>query len=364
MSVTHTAITNYDGNADWGSISIIAGGNQSFGSTVTEAKYSIADYGNSANLWYYDTADQKWKDGSTSNPGVLQGSSTGGAGNWLSVSTLNTGTWASETTANPQYVYLADHSSTGNVVQVAFENPYYVSSPSYSGTVTRHARSVTFPHATDFVARLPDMAAGRLEYEKYGNYKFRLSWFDQNEPAAGYQATIKWYSLGGQVSLSQQITADSGDITWQVDTNIPGWPIDHNSDVTLHFDVDVVVNGSTITAGSAVKTFTYLEFGPIIGTFTPSRGRPGDTISWEIRDTNPYPDYTSYMCSVEQEDGTSTDFPLRSTNAIPYGTSGAFGTTIEGVARLYEADANHRQSSHILAECVIKKMGKVFSNFW
>lgn len=132
--VTHTAITNYDGNADWGHVSIIAGGGQSFGSTVTEAKYSNSDYGSSVTLWFYDSADQKWKDTNSGQPGVLQGSSTGGSGNWLSASSLNSGTWANETVANPQYVYLADGTWSGNVVQVAFENPYYsASSGSGSG---------------------------------------------------------------------------------------------------------------------------------------------------------------------------------------------------------------------------------------
>lgn len=247
-------------------------------------------------------------------------------------------------------------------------NAFQSSGSTYSGTVTRHTRSVTFPLSNDFVYRTPDLSAGRLEYEKYDNYKFRVSWFDQNEPAAGYNATLKWYSSGGQVSISQQITADSGDITWQVDTNTPGWPIDHDSDITLHFDVNVVVSGgSAITAGDAIKTFTYLGWGPFTGTFTKQKFRPGDTISWEIRDTNPYPDYTGYMVSLEQEDGTSTDFQLLSTNAIPYGVAGSFATAddSEGVARLWEADIAHRTAPrHILAECVVKKFGKVFSNFW
>ena len=103
--------------------------------------------------------------------------------------------------SNAEVIYLG--SSTAAYGRFTFTG--LSSGSSYSGTVTRHAHSVTLPQSTDFIYHTPDLSSGRLEYEKYGNYNFRLSWFDQNEPAAGYNATLKWYSLGGQVSISQQM---------------------------------------------------------------------------------------------------------------------------------------------------------------
>lgn len=248
-----------------------------------------------------------------------------------------------------------------------------------SQTYTRTANGGPFPSATNFTIRPPlgevvynpnYHAIGDLPwFRKIGVKKFKLKWYDQQEPASGYTATCEYTNqLGNQETVTLAVTVGTGDVNWEIDT-IAGsnTAIAHNSIVKLSFSSNVTYQGNTVTAGSVFKQWTYLGVGPYSGFMSPKRARPGENITIGFKDENPYPD--AGVCgSYELPDGTSGNL---CPNVTPGGASSANPnphTAVvqaqEGWHKLYYASISHRTIGHLLFKQLFKKRGKVSSNFW
>ena len=316
----------------------------------------------------YDVTNDQWLDANTV------------AGNWPShFGTSTTDGTAITPTIADQYLYLWD---SNNFICEIENDGYTTSSGSGSGTTqtyTRTANPGPFPSATNYTIRPPlgevvynpnYHAIGDLPwFRKIGVKKFKLKWYDQQEPASGYTAYCEYTNqLGNQETVSLAVTVGTGDVNWEIDT-IAGSnsAIAHNSVVKLSFSSNVTYQGNTVTAGSVFKQWTYLAVGPYSGFMSPKRARPGENITIGFKDENPYPD--AGVCgSYELPDGTSGNL---CPNVTPGGASSANPnphTAVvpaqEGWHKLYYASISHRTIGHLLFKQLFKKRGKVSSNFW
>lgn len=122
MTVTHTLPSNYDSNGGLNA-TLIAGGGQTTGTSVTEAKYTTSQWTSYANpMIWYDSTDQKWYD--APEPGGPEPIYIAGTNTF---SVPSTGWDTTSTSANPQYVYVGNN-TTGANFQMGFESPYYTAS--------------------------------------------------------------------------------------------------------------------------------------------------------------------------------------------------------------------------------------------
>lgn len=105
----------------------------------------------------------------------------------------------------------------------------------------------------------------------------------------------------------------------------------HTGNVYLSFDRSVKYNNVNYTQNAYVKTFNYYEIGPFTASFSPDFGLPGQSISYSIVDTNPYPNTASTM-RIDHPSFTNVangTLPSINTNAFT-SVHGTYTITING----------------------------------
>ena len=283
-------------------------------------------------------ANNDWKDKGTSAPVHMAISS--------SVTEPAGGGMAQPVTASSTNKYL--HMWTGA------SPPFYMGymdvwTPFNSGssgpTVTdgRTSHSGIIPNAVDFTIRDPNPS---LWYEKTGNEKFKITFYDQNEPVGGYSVTIDWTGSNNNAQqLTHQVSSASQDLYIELDCN-GNVGIKHNSTISVSFNYAVKYNG-VLYQNTAVKTFTYLATGPFTASFTPSSGTFGGWIAVNVKDTNPYPDNdTTY--SYKTSSGTIVNAPMNQANNYEWNEPNAFQSTI-GNAYIYDIERFSQASGNVVA---------------
>ncbi len=211
-------------------------------------------------------------------------------------------------------------------------------------TTARTSHSGIIPNATNFTIRDPNPGTW---YEKTGAGKFKIKFYDQNEPSGGYNITINWTKMDDSSgSHTETISAAAGDYSIEIDTSSAGG-VKHNSNITITFNQNSYYSGTWYTAGNVLNTFTFLASGPFSGSFSPSGGKiqNNPTITVSIQDDNPYPEQ-SRVVSYEKPDGTKTNVTLNSTNEYQFTTT--FSSSV-GTAKIYDTDKDNATASDIIA---------------
>lgn len=286
---------------------------------------------------YYDTDDQKWHDSGTDHPNAFVVNTTQSVPtDWSNASDPS----AATDTDNEEYVHLRRNTTNNHLFSFKMAG---WSSSGPTVTTARTTHSGTIPNANDFTIRPPNPGPW---YEKTGIGKFKIKFFDQNEPFGGYNITISWTSLDNSAaSHTETISAAAGDYSIEIDTLTDG--VKHNSNITISFNTATVYNGVTYTANSVLRTFTYLSNGPFSGSFTPDVGPPnGSIVTVSIEDNNPYPGGLRVL-SYKEPDGTKANVTLNSANS--WSATATFFNDTPGTAYIYDTDTNNQTSQNIIA---------------
>ena len=230
------------------------------------------------------------------------------------------------------------------------ESSFFTNGLPQSGpTVTsgRSSHSGIIPGAVDFTIRDPNPG---VWYEKTGAQKFKLKFYDQNEPSGGYNVTIEWTATNNSSkSHTQNVTSASGDYYIELDTSSTGG-VKHNSNITVKFNYAVKYQGVSYVVNAAVKTLTYLANGPFSGSFTPSGGNIGQQISVYVRDDNPYPD-GPVTVSYKTTNGTTANIVLQQSNTWQVMNSyPIYFTSTEGTAYIYDTDKDSATEDDIIVQ--------------
>lgn len=304
----------------------------SYGFTV---KY---DNANSTNYigteWNIDSNDQQNED----PRGISFGQSNTGRANNLEIPSNNT---------SDIWMYATSNTTpTDNDVVLTWDSKLiWLSSHCQSTTVTtsRTTHSGIIPNATNFTIRAPNPG---VWYEKTGAGKFKIKFYDQNEPSGGYNITIEWTQLDNtSASHTETVSAAAGDYSIEIDTLTNG--VKHNSDITISFNQNSYYSGVFYTANSVLRTFTYLANGPFSGSFTPNTGNPdGSSVTVIIQDDNIDPEGTRTL-SYEKPNGTKTNVTLNSANSWSFNTT--FVNDTVGTAYIYDTDKDNATSNDIIA---------------
>ena len=209
-------------------------------------------------------------------------------------------------------------------------------------TSARTSHSGIIPNASDFTIRNPN--PGTL-YERTGSGKFKIKFYDQNEPFGGYNITINWTKMDDtSASHTETVSAAAGDYSIEIDTSSYGG-VKNNSNITITFNSNTFFNGTSFTAGDVLSTWTYIANGPFTGSFTPNSGQPGTTVTLSIQDSNNYPEQ-SRVVSYELPNGNKTNVTLNSANSWQFQTT---FTASLGTAKIYDTDVNNQNSSNVIA---------------
>ena len=282
-----------------------------------------------------DNGTIRFKDVSASSPGRYQVSDT------TSIPSSNS-TSLNFLVADGKYVHC--WTASGLTYKGYFQITY-ISGP----TVTdgRESHSGIIPSAMDFTIRAPNPGAW---YEKTGANKFKIMFYDQNEPSNGYDVTISYTSKNNQSkSHTETVSQNNGDYWIQLDTSNDGG-VKHNSTISVSFNYAVVYNGVSYVINAAVKTFTYIANGPFSGSFTPASGATGQQISVYVRDDNPYPD-DPVTVSYETTNGTKTNITLSASNTWQVMNSyPIYFTSTTGTAKIYNTDKDSATDDDIIAQ--------------
>ena len=309
-------------------------------------------------LWQIPPSTEAWH-GSTAHGIEFRWDST----NNVTIIDVNA-TFASAQTSNPFYVNVnsssASTSGTANITSSTdhvrlwdnqntmiadFTVGDFMFSSAATVTTSRTTHTGIVPSATDFTIRDPNPGPS---YEKTNQGKFKIKFYDQNEPSGGYNITINWTSMDDTAaSHTETVAADAGDYAIEINTLSNG--VKHNSNITIKFNQNTYYNGQFYQANSVLKQFTYLANGPFSASLTPSSGDALNntiTVTVLIEDDNPYPD-GSRVVSYEKTDGTKTNVTLNSTNSWEFTTT--FVASI-GTAKIYDTDKDNATNDNIIAQ--------------
>lgn len=166
----------------------------------------------------------------------------------------------------------------------------YTSGPNVTVTRTAHT-GIILNNNNNFTIKSPSPGS---YYEKTGPRKFKIKFLDLNEPT-NYLIQVKWTTLTGVISDIQTISSSPGDIELEYEGTAP-------SNIPVYGPITVQIDNYTVTnnniqysPGTVFNSFQYHETGPHTASFSPNFGLPGQTITVSMVDTNPYPDYNTWI---------------------------------------------------------------------
>ena len=265
-----------------------------------------------------------WRDDGAGYPGYFSHSSNG--------------PWSLEA-ADAAVIWMADTSSGGN--ERKFDSPQWqYSSANSSGpsvTQSRSAHSGTITNTLDNTLSAPNPG---VFYQKTGQHRFQIKFFDQTDGISGYNVTIAWQTSSGTVSDTQSISTASGDLQLTYDfsaNSTSDQPV--TGAITVSFDVGMYYNGTYYVAGNTVLTFQYYSVGPYTASFSPASGIPGQSITVNIEDDNPYPDASSTLQFEQTPGGSLISATLSNANNYSLSINGAFTSQV-GTYKIYDSDNN------------------------
>ena len=234
-----------------------------------------------------------------------------------------------------QYLHLwGNLTATGFVCSL--ENDGYIASgPSVSQSRSAHNGTVT--ENLDNTLSAPNPG---IFYEKTGQHRFQIKYFDQTDSITGYNVTVAWQTSSGTVSDTQSVSTASGDLqlTYNFSANdASDQPV--TGAITVSFDINMYYNGTEYVAGNTVLTFQYYSVGPYAASFSPATGIPGQPISVNIADNNPYPDENSTLQFEQTPGGSLISATLSNANNYSLSLNQAFTSEV-GTYKIYDSDNN------------------------
>ena len=276
-----------------------------------------------ADMIKYVVSTQQWVDLADAQPSKVSDT--------YNVST--TAVVGSSTTANPAEVFLWN--GDGAHFLGKFANPFYSAGTSVSQSRSAHSGTVT--ESLDNTLSAPNPG---IFYEKTGQHRFQIKYFDQTDSITGYSVTVAWQTSSGTVSDTQSVSTASGDLQLTYDfsaSNASDQPI--TGAITVSFDVNMYYNGTEYVAGNTVLTFQYYSVGPYAASFSPATGIPGQPITVNIADDNPYPDENSTLQFEQTPGGSLISATLSNANNYSLSINQAFTSEV-GTYKIYDSDNN------------------------
>ena len=232
-------------------------------------------------------------------------------------------------------VEMKHNSETIFIFSVTSSMLWTASGPSVSQSRSTH--SGTILNSLDNTLSAPNPG---IFYEKTGQHRFQIKYFDQTDSITGYSVTVAWQTSSGTVSDTQSVSTASGDLQLTYDfsaSSASDQPI--TGAITVSFDVNMYYNGTEYVAGNTVLTFQYYSVGPYAASFSPATGIPGQPITVNIADNNPYPDENSTLQFEQTPGGSLISATLSNANNYSLSINQAFNSEV-GIYKIYDSDNN------------------------
>ena len=246
----------------------------------------------------------------------------------------STYTNATSTSAYPSTLYMWTNTAELLLVCAA---PSWAQQSGPSVSQSRSAHSGTVTNSLDNKLSAPNPG---IFYEKTGQHRFQIKYFDQTDSITGYNVTVAWQTSSGTVSDTQSVSTASGDLQLTYNfsaNNASDQPI--TGAITVTFDINMYYNGTEYVAGNTVLTFQYYSVGPYAASFSPATGIPGQPITVNIADDNPYPDENSTLQFEQTPGGSLISATLSNANNYSLSINQAF-TSAVGTYKIYDSDNN------------------------
>lgn len=249
----------------------------------------------------------------------------------------STSTYAQTTSTSSYPTSIHCWGSTTNDLKLVLTAPSWAQASGTSVSQSRSAHSGTVTESLDNTLSAPNPG---IFYEKTGQHRFQIKYFDQTDSITGYNVTVAWQTSSGTVSDTQSVSTASGDLQLTYNfsaNNASDQPI--TGAITVSFDVDMYYNGTEYVAGNTVLTFQYYSVGPYAASFSPATGIPGQPITVNIADDNPYPDENSTLQFEQTPGGSLISATLSNANNYSLSINQAFTSEV-GTYKIYDSDNN------------------------